>query len=116
MMGLSTSGSISFGCAFVAGRNRVPKPAAGKTALRTIVFTSLLCRTCVGLGGLGLGRLGLGRLGFARLGLGGFRLARFGARRRSAVLGRFLRARRARLPFLPVLPVIGEVEPRALEL
>src|SRR5262252_9272258 len=36
MIGLSTSGSISFGCAFVAGRNRVPRPAAGKTALRTI--------------------------------------------------------------------------------
>ena len=33
--GLSTSGSISFGWAFVAGRNRVPSPAAGKTALRT---------------------------------------------------------------------------------
>src|SRR5262245_38074635 len=35
MTGLSTSGSISFGCAFVAGRKRVPQPAAGKTALRT---------------------------------------------------------------------------------
>src|ERR1700754_2663832 len=35
MIGLSTSGSISLGCAFVAGRNRVPRPAAGKTALRT---------------------------------------------------------------------------------
>src|SRR6188508_3617336 len=35
MIGLSTSGSISFGCAFVAGRKRVPQPAAGKTALRT---------------------------------------------------------------------------------
>src|SRR5712672_2009573 len=34
MTGLSTSGSISFGCAFVAGRNRVPRPAAGKTAFR----------------------------------------------------------------------------------
>jgi hypothetical protein len=33
--GLSTTGSISFGCAFVAGRKRVPKPAAGSTALRT---------------------------------------------------------------------------------
>ena len=36
MIGLSTSGSISLGCALVAGRNRVPRPAAGKTALRTI--------------------------------------------------------------------------------
>ena len=35
MTGLSTSGSISLGCAFVAGRKRVPQPAAGKTALRT---------------------------------------------------------------------------------
>src|SRR5450432_2284792 len=33
--GLSTSGSISFGDALVAGRKRVPRPAAGKTALRT---------------------------------------------------------------------------------
>src|SRR5499433_508210 len=33
--GLSTTGSISFGCALVAGRNRVPSPAAGRTALRT---------------------------------------------------------------------------------
>src|SRR5207302_8785559 len=35
MVGLSTSGSISFGCALVTGRKRVPNPAAGKTALRT---------------------------------------------------------------------------------
>src|SRR5689334_9410745 len=35
MIGLSTMGSISLGCALVAGRNRVPNPAAGKTALRT---------------------------------------------------------------------------------
>src|SRR5688572_13339153 len=35
MIGLSTSGSISLGCALVAGRKRVPQPAAGKTALRT---------------------------------------------------------------------------------
>ena len=34
MMGLSTRGSISLGCAFVAGRKRVPRPAAGNTALR----------------------------------------------------------------------------------
>src|SRR5512141_3330420 len=35
MIGLSTRGSISFGCALVAGRKRVPQPAAGKTAFRT---------------------------------------------------------------------------------
>src|SRR5687768_4515740 len=32
MMGLSTRHSISLGCALVAGRKRVPRPAAGKTA------------------------------------------------------------------------------------
>src|SRR5471032_3051760 len=30
--GLSTMGSISFGCALVAGRKRLPRPATGKTA------------------------------------------------------------------------------------
>jgi len=37
---LSTSGSISFGCAFVAGRKRVPRPAAGKTAFRSVLNAS----------------------------------------------------------------------------
>src|SRR5215510_9348013 len=40
--GLSTSTSISFGCALVAGRNRVPRPAAGKTALRTVPAMALI--------------------------------------------------------------------------
>src|SRR5256885_14064258 len=35
IVGLSTSGSISFGCVLVAGKTRVPSPAAGKIALRT---------------------------------------------------------------------------------
>src|SRR5919112_1085558 len=35
MAGLSTTGSISLGMALVAGRNLVPSPAAGITALRT---------------------------------------------------------------------------------
>jgi hypothetical protein len=35
MAGLSTSGSISFGMALVAGKNRVPSPAAVMIALRT---------------------------------------------------------------------------------
>src|SRR3990172_3595089 len=35
MTGLSTRGGISFGCALLTGRKRVPQPAAGKTALRT---------------------------------------------------------------------------------
>ena len=34
MPGLSTRGIISLGMAFVAGRKRVPSPAAGMTALR----------------------------------------------------------------------------------
>src|SRR6266511_4326913 len=38
MAGLSTTGSISLGCAFVAGRNRVPSPAAGMTAFLTFIF------------------------------------------------------------------------------
>src|SRR5579875_561436 len=42
MMGLSTSASISLGIAFVAGKNRVPKPAAGKTALRTFILVGIV--------------------------------------------------------------------------
>src|SRR6185312_11682554 len=37
----STTGSISFGTALVAGRNRVPRPATGKTALRTGLLITL---------------------------------------------------------------------------
>ena len=33
-MGRSTTGSISFGIALVAGKNRVPRPATGRIALR----------------------------------------------------------------------------------
>src|ERR1700704_5351684 len=36
IVGLSTRGSISLGCALVTGRNRVPRPAAGKIAFRTL--------------------------------------------------------------------------------
>ena len=39
--GLSTSGIISLGTARVKGRNRVPNPAAGNTALRTGFIGSL---------------------------------------------------------------------------
>src|SRR5712691_5405139 len=42
MTGLSTMGSISFGTALEAGRNRVPRPAAGITALRTRVTNDQL--------------------------------------------------------------------------
>src|SRR5439155_11111871 len=41
IVGLSTIGSISFGWAFVAGRNLVPRPAAGNTALRTVMTPPL---------------------------------------------------------------------------
>src|ERR1700722_4624376 len=40
--GLSTRQSISFGIALVAGRKRVPRPAAGNTALR-ILWGVLFC-------------------------------------------------------------------------
>src|ERR1039458_579236 len=44
MSGLSTKGSISLGCALVAGRKRVPRPAAGNTALRTLeAITFTVC-------------------------------------------------------------------------
>ena len=36
MPGVSTTGNSSLGTVFVAGRNRVPKPAAGTTAVRGI--------------------------------------------------------------------------------
>src|SRR5437773_2512493 len=40
MVGLSMTGTISFGWLFVAGRNLVPSPAAGITALRTFVIST----------------------------------------------------------------------------
>src|SRR5215469_7320838 len=43
MIGLSMSGSISFGCALVAGKKRVPNPATGKTALRTFFAMNASC-------------------------------------------------------------------------
>src|SRR3954451_925 len=47
MAGLSTTGSISFGVAFVAGRNLVPRPAAGMTALVTRwLMAATLTRLC----------------------------------------------------------------------
>src|SRR3569832_1751665 len=42
MRGLSTRGSISLGCALVAGRKRVPKPAAGNTAFLTLGIIDLI--------------------------------------------------------------------------
>src|SRR3954451_14174741 len=49
--GLSTTGSISFGVAFVKGRNRVPRPAAGITALVTAMKATLVRRGLRGGGG-----------------------------------------------------------------
>src|SRR5438128_3622134 len=40
--GLSTRGSISLGMALVAGRKRVPKPAAGKTAFLTFAIIATI--------------------------------------------------------------------------
>jgi hypothetical protein len=40
MRGLSTTFSISFGLALVAGKKRVPKPATGKTALVTTLVVN----------------------------------------------------------------------------
>src|SRR3982751_5710793 len=38
MSGLSTTGSISFGLALVTGRNRLPRPATGKTAFLSLPY------------------------------------------------------------------------------
>src|SRR5215472_10953722 len=44
--GLSTTVNISLGCALVAGRKRVPSPAAGRTALRTLGCAADFCEDC----------------------------------------------------------------------
>src|ERR1700733_4707015 len=54
MSGRSTTGSISFGMALVAGRNRVPSPATGNTALRT---GFMRCRRAQGMTKVGCGTL-----------------------------------------------------------
>ena len=41
IVGLSTIGNISFGCAFVAGKNLVPNPAAGIIAFLTFIILPL---------------------------------------------------------------------------
>src|SRR2546425_2632785 len=47
MRGLSTSGNISLGWALVAGKKRVPKPAAGKTAfeMRMLLLAPQIIRS-----------------------------------------------------------------------
>src|SRR6202012_5207288 len=42
MTGLSTTGSISLGTALVAGKNRVPMPATGNKALRTVLTLGMV--------------------------------------------------------------------------
>src|SRR5256714_1031348 len=61
--GLSTTGSISFGLALVAGRKRVPRPATGNTAVRManfeLLFIHILRRPAAsGSGGGLIGALG----------------------------------------------------------
>src|SRR5712691_6788980 len=71
IVGLSTSGSISLGCALVTGKNRVPSPAAGKIALRTegSVMSGGLGERFGGLGAqmLGATEHAKERIGHARL-------------------------------------------------
>src|SRR5437868_1998765 len=52
IIGLSTSGSISLGWALVAGKKRVPNPAAGKTALRTLIFIDYVLIVFYGIYGI----------------------------------------------------------------
>src|ERR1035437_1099970 len=42
IVGVSMTGSISLGMAFAAGRNLVPRPAAGMTTLVTAVVSAML--------------------------------------------------------------------------
>src|SRR5215813_12038162 len=67
MIGLSTIGSISFGWAFVAGRNRVPSPAAGKTALRTFAIIDLILPSPIVAPPLHSSRCGLRRFSYGAL-------------------------------------------------
>src|ERR1039457_3415711 len=48
--GLSTTGSISLGVAFVAGRKRVPRPAAGTTAFVTAPVSGMLVTLAAAVG------------------------------------------------------------------
>src|SRR3954466_14277146 len=63
--GLSTTGSISFGELFDAGRNRVPSPAAGMTALRTRCITTSM--PCAGAWYAATAERSSGRSGVARV-------------------------------------------------
>jgi hypothetical protein len=53
MSGLSTTGSISFGLALVAGKKRVPRPATGNTAVRITDFGVILIEYLPEILGLG---------------------------------------------------------------
>src|SRR5712691_2650223 len=67
MRGLSTSDSISLGWALVAGRKRVPRPAAGNTALRTFATMNFRVAHVRGLTVLFLRRGGFGWSGLRGL-------------------------------------------------
>ncbi len=73
MAGLSTIGSISLGWALVAGRKRVPRPAAGMTALVTAGLTGAVLDMASTVGGLGSAGLGHPALPGARAQVAGFR-------------------------------------------
>src|SRR4051794_18911855 len=62
MSGRSTTVSISFGIALVAGRKRVPRPATGNTALRTFCIMSPKARPA----GTSAGRRKVERIVLAR--------------------------------------------------
>src|SRR3954469_14378207 len=62
MSGRSTTVSISLGIALVAGRKRVPRPATGKTALRTFCIMSPKARPA----GASAGRRKVERIVLAR--------------------------------------------------
>src|SRR3954462_13878364 len=65
--GLSTIGSISFGCALVAGRKRLPSPATGDTAF---FITFIVVLFSVGFGEQGQQAILVQQRDAERLGLG----------------------------------------------
>src|SRR5262245_39216877 len=110
--GLSTTVSISLGCAFVAGKKRVPRPAAGRTALRTLRPTALF--PCV-VSAIPAPRDSFLRWDFLFLGILGscfFRVAAF------FLTGGLGRTRRClfRIAATGFFRVVGHVPSRAFEL
>src|SRR5260370_41860311 len=52
IVGVSMTGTISLGMAFATGRNLVPRPAAGMTALGTAAVAAMLGTLAIRRGGL----------------------------------------------------------------